>query len=174
MATQDPTTNYSWNLPDVGGDSGTWGTLLNAILGDDVTGVDAVLSAVSTVADAALARTGGTMTGQINATTQSWATSGEGNISGTHTLDADVSNAFTATVNGAITSLGLSTTSAAAVYVTLRLTNGGNFSVSWAANIKWPGGTAPTLTTSGTDILTFYSDDTGTNWWGALAMADLS
>jgi hypothetical protein len=174
MATQDPTTNYSWNLPDDGGDSGTWGTLLNAIIGDDSTGIDAVVKDVSDVADAALPKAGGQMTGQIDATTTAFGLNALGNISGTQTLDADVNNAFEATVTGTITLLDLSTTSTGAVYVTLRLQNGGAYDITWASDINWPGGTAPTLTSSGTDILTFYTDDSGTRWWGALAMSDLS
>lgn len=173
MATNDPTTNYGWNLPDVGADSGVWGTLLNSIIGDDVTGIDAVVKAISTVADAALPKAGGTMTGQINATTQAWGTSNEGNISGVVSFDVDTSNAFIATVTATVSSLTLTTTSTGAVFATLRITNGGSL-VTWASNIKWPGGTAPSLTASGTDILTFYTDDSGTNWYGALAMADLS
>ena len=43
MATQDPTTNYGWDLPTVGGDTGAWGTKLNSIIGDDATGIDAVI-----------------------------------------------------------------------------------------------------------------------------------
>lgn len=56
MAVQDPTTNYGWNLPNDGGDSGNWGSMLRTILGDDSTGIDAKLKAVSDVADAANAR----------------------------------------------------------------------------------------------------------------------
>ena len=40
--------------------------------------------------------------------------------------------------------------------------------------VKWPGGTGPTLTASGTDILTFTTFDGGTQWYGfaaGLAMA---
>lgn len=68
MATQDPTVNYAWNLPLVGGDVGAWGAMLNAILGDDATGVDAIVKGVSNVANAALPKAGGTMTGNLLAT----------------------------------------------------------------------------------------------------------
>ena len=39
-------------------------------------------------------------------------------------------------------------------------------------SVKWPGGVAPTITTTATtgrDILTFVSD--GTNWYGTYAQA---
>jgi hypothetical protein len=32
--------------------------------------------------------------------------------------------------------------------------------------VKWPGGTAPTLTSSGVDMLTFTTYDGGTTWFG--------
>ncbi len=35
--------------------------------------------------------------------------------------------------------------------------------------VKWPGGTAPTVTASGTDILTFTTFDGGTQWYGFAA-----
>lgn len=66
MAIQNPTTNYSWTLPTVGASVGTWGTLLNTIFGDDGAGsLDSIIKAVSDVADAALPKAGGTMTGAL-------------------------------------------------------------------------------------------------------------
>tara|TARA_R110002110_G_scaffold348318_2_gene558508 strand:- start:276 stop:1124 length:849 start_codon:yes stop_codon:yes gene_type:complete len=35
--------------------------------------------------------------------------------------------------------------------------------------VKWPGGTAPTVTASGTDIITFTTFDGGTQWYGFAA-----
>src|SRR5690606_28486774 len=43
MATQNPTSNYNWTLPTVGGSADAWGTILNAIIADDVTGINAVV-----------------------------------------------------------------------------------------------------------------------------------
>ena len=66
--------------------------------------------------------------------------------------------------------------------LTLIITNGGLATVSWVSGahggggnaIKWAGGSAPSLTSSGTDILTFTTFDGGTQWYGfpsGLAMA---
>ena len=55
---------------------------------------------------------------------------------------------------------------------TLELTNGGSQTQTWPASVKWDGGTAPTLTAAGLDILTFYTRDGGTTWRGFLAAAD--
>ena len=49
----------------------------------------------------------------------------------------------------------------------LEITNGGSSTVTWPAAVKWTGGTAPTLTTSGVDVLVFTTDDTGTTIRGA-------
>jgi len=49
----------------------------------------------------------------------------------------------------------------------LKIVNGGLATLTWASesgSIFWPGGTAPDLTASGTDIVSFYFD--GTNWYG--------
>ena len=55
---------------------------------------------------------------------------------------------------------------------TLELTNGGSQTQTWPAAVKWDGGTAPTLTAAGLDILTFYTRDGGTTWRGFLAAKD--
>ena len=38
--------------------------------------------------------------------------------------------------------------------------------------VKWPGGTAPSYTASGVDIITFTTFDGGTNWYGFAAGID--
>tara|TARA_R100000152_G_C6774607_1_gene202490 strand:+ start:766 stop:2160 length:1395 start_codon:yes stop_codon:yes gene_type:complete len=66
--------------------------------------------------------------------------------------------------------------------LTIILTNGGAGTITFKAgahdgggnSAKWAGGTAPTLTTSGVDVLTFTTFDGGTNYYGfaaGLAMA---
>jgi len=53
----------------------------------------------------------------------------------------------------------------------LELTNGGSQTVNWPAAVDWAGGAAPTLTTSGVDILSFTTFDQGTTWYGAVFSA---
>ena len=66
--------------------------------------------------------------------------------------------------------------------LTLIITNGGLATATWLSGahggggnaIQWAGGTAPTLTNSGTDILVFTTMNGGTNWYGfsaAIALA---
>jgi hypothetical protein len=48
----------------------------------------------------------------------------------------------------------------------LILTNGGSQTVNFPSSVDWEGGTAPTLTASGVDILVFLTVDAGTIWHG--------
>jgi hypothetical protein len=50
--------------------------------------------------------------------------------------------------------------------IVLELTNGGDHTITWWSGITWAGGSAPTLTSSGTDIIGFYSYTGGTTWRG--------
>lgn len=48
----------------------------------------------------------------------------------------------------------------------LYVTNGGAFTITWPTGTKWPGGTRPSLTVAGLDILRFSTLDGGTTWYG--------
>jgi len=53
------------------------------------------------------------------------------------------------------------------------LTNGGTVTDPWHASVKFAGGTTPTLTTSGIDILTFETIDAGANWYAVVDGLDM-
>lgn len=55
------TTNYGWTKPTVGADSDAWGGLINT----NLDGIDTTVKAVSVVANAAVPKAGGTMTGAL-------------------------------------------------------------------------------------------------------------
>ncbi len=55
----------------------------------------------------------------------------------------------------------------------LDLTNGGAFAITWWSGMKWAGGTAPTLTASGRDVLAFFTHDGGTTWNGLVLAKDI-
>jgi hypothetical protein len=59
------TTNYSWILPEIGSDTDAWGAHLNYNFGDATNGIDKVVKDISNVANAALPRAGGTVTGAV-------------------------------------------------------------------------------------------------------------
>lgn len=96
-----------------------------------------------------------------------------GSGSGTRDIDLSLGNFVSATVAGTTTwTFSNPLASPNACGFILELTNGGSATVNWPAAIRWPGGTAPTLTASGVDVLAFITDDGGTNWRGAVSMLD--
>ena len=56
---------------------------------------------------------------------------------------------------------------------TLIVTNGGSSTLTWPTAVDWAGGSAPSLTSSGIDILTFMTVDAGTIWYGFAAGLDM-
>ena len=94
---------------------------------------------------------------------------------GTQDFDIALGNVHTATVDTSTNTFTFSNPSATgkSCSFTLILTNGGSQTVNWPSAVDWAGGTAPTLTTSGVDILTFMTIDAGTIWYGFSAGADM-
>ena len=87
-------------------------------------------------------------------------------------IDCSAGNFFTKTASGALTWTFTNVPASRAFAVILELTNGGTGTQTWPAAVKWPGGTAPTLTASGVDVLGFITDDGGTTWRGVALMID--
>jgi len=87
-------------------------------------------------------------------------------------IDCSQGNYFTKTASGALTWTFSNVPASRAVLVILELTNGGTGTQTWPASVKWPGGTAPVLTVSGVDVITFLTDDSGTTWRGNPTMLD--
>lgn len=95
------------------------------------------------------------------------------NVSATTTLDLAAANYFEARVSGSTTFVfGNPPSSTVAGGLILELTNGGGYTITWPTAVKWPGGTAPTITTSGTDVFAFITDDNGAIWRGVQSMKD--
>jgi len=95
---------------------------------------------------------------------------------GTQDIDLTLGNVVTLTVDTSTNTFTFSNPSATgtACSFTAIITNGGSQTVNWPASVNWAGGTAPTLTAAGVDILTFTTVDGGTIWYGftaGLAMA---
>jgi len=77
-------------------------------------------------------------------------------------INLELGNVFSKTISGTTTFTFTNPPSAASGF-TLLLTNGGSSGVTWPTT-KWPAATAPTLTASGLDLLTFVWD--GSAWHG--------
>lgn len=164
------TTNFGWDKPTVGGDSGAWGTKLNTLADD----VDADLKTVKDTADAALPKTGGVMTGRVDVKTSTIARQDKGSISGAQSLDLAVAQYFSLQVGGALTlSIVNAASGTVAQGIVLRIVNGGAFAITWPASVKWPNGSAPAFTVAGTDVVVLLTDDNGTTWRAVIAMKDV-
>ena len=87
-------------------------------------------------------------------------------------VDCSLGNYFIKTASGALTWTVTNVPASRAYSFLLELTNGGTGTQTWFSGIKWPGGTAPTLTTAGVDVLGFITDDGGTTWRGVQLMKD--
>ena len=94
---------------------------------------------------------------------------------GTQDIDLTLGNSVTATIDAATTfTFSNPTAGDEGCGFTLVLTNGAAYTVTWPAGsiLHWAGGTAPTLTASGVDILTFWTINGGTLWHGFAASID--
>ena len=92
-----------------------------------------------------------------------------------HAVDLSLGNVQTYTLSGNQTlTFTNPPASGSAGSFTLIVTNGGSATLTWPTSVDWAGGTAPTLTSSGVDVLTFLTVDGGSIWYGfaaGLAMA---
>lgn len=166
----DPTTNYGWDVPNVGGDTGAWGSILTALFDS----IDATVKSVSDAAAAALAKAGGVMTGRLDAKTATMARVDKGAISGAQAFDIAAGQYFTFTVAGALTPSFTNPPAGQFAYgVILRITNGGAAVITWPASVKWPSGSAPILTAAGVDIIVLLTDDDGATWRGMVVAKDV-
>lgn len=90
--------------------------------------------------------------------------------SGTLALDCSAGNVFAVSLNANITTLSFSNvpSTGTAYGLTLALTADGTArTITWGSAVKWPGGTAPTLTSTNGKVDTFilYTHDGGTTWY---------
>ncbi len=161
------TTNYSWTTPTVGGSTGTWGTILNDLFDD----MDSQIYTNQTTADAALPKAGGLMTGELQTLTQVFTLVDASDFSSA--LDLDAGNFFYGTCTGSQAVSFSNVPGSYSVFIVIEITNGG-LGLTWPASVKWPGGSAPTLQSSGVDVVTMYTRDGGTTWRAVLGQADSS
>jgi hypothetical protein len=152
-----------------------------------VNAVSAAVSAVLVSVGQRVLKAGDTMSGELNMADnlvtrpkfKDYALQAvlKGNVSATTTLDLLDANYFQVTAAGSTTFVFAnppvsSANGPAAGGFILELANGGAATVTWPTATKWPSATAPTLTSSGTDILVFVTDDGGTTWRGVQSIKD--
>ena len=93
---------------------------------------------------------------------------------GTQDIDLTLGNSITATVDTSTNTFTFSNPTASTNFCAfiLFLTNGGSQTVNWPGTVDWAGGTVPTLTTAGIDVLTFFTVNGGSLWHGVLVSGD--
>lgn len=89
-------------------------------------------------------------------------------------VDLATGNFFTKTFSAGAVSLTVSNVPSSGKTGTfiLETTNAGLATITWPTGTKWQAGAAPTLTSSGVDILGFYTHDAGTTWRGLVLAKD--
>lgn len=165
------TTNYGWTKPTVGGDNGAWGTILNSLFD----AVDSALKTVENLANAALPKSGGTMSGGIVVKVAVSARLDLGAVSGAVNLDVNAFQHYTGTIAGATTFSFINTVGGAVSQgISLLLTNPGAFAITWPASVRWNNGVVPTLSVAGKDRIVFITDDAGATWHGVVVGQNIS
>jgi hypothetical protein len=174
------TTTADAALPKAGGAMTGAITTNSTFDGVDIATRDAILTSTTTTAGAALPKAGGTLSGTVDAADQILQRPVMKDYAETkvamaaHAVDLSLGNVQTYTLSGAqtLTFTNPPATGSAGSF-TLIVTNGASATLTWPTSVDWAGGTAPTLTASGIDILTFTTIDGGTIWYGFLAGADM-
>lgn len=98
--------------------------------------------------------------------------------SGSLTLNLETSNVFLVSLNANITTITISNVNSASGtsqgFTLIFTADGTARTVSWPASVKWPGGTAPSQTSTNgkKDVLHFVTTDNGTTWLGFVAGKD--
>lgn len=87
------------------------------------------------------------------------------NSNTTFTQDVSKCQYFKITISSACT-LAFTFNSTAVQSAIVQLVNGGSQTITWTS-VKWPGGAAPTFTSSGTDMVVIWQNGDG-NIYGAL------
>ena len=145
------------------------------------------ITATVAVANAALPKAGGTMSGAIQMADQIVQrpeimdyseTYNASSGSGTVTLDLTIGNVFQHTASGGNVTFTFSNPPASGTSgaFTLKwIQDSSDRTATWPTEVDWAGATAPTLTSGSAkvDIFTFFTVDGGTTWYGFIAGQDM-
>ena len=170
----DPTTNYGWDLPDVGADQDAWGDVNNTVLQQiddqiklrddeitvnegDIATAEAAIIATAAVADAALPVAGGIMSGRIDVKGATEQTDTIAAAGATETLDFSSASWHKITLTENMSDLSFSNIPnvAGSVFVGVIEVISAGFSIVWTNVDEWAGGVAPTLTAK--DVIVIYA-----------------
>ena len=187
MATNDPTTNYEFELPDVGADAGAWGTALNRIFGAEAGdgnigaggGIDALLKTGFDGIAAAMPLGGGVFTGDVEYAAGARLIEDDA-VMGALEVDWALGNFFSKQLaNGPQTFTFANYPDSGKVqFITIYLKQGaaGTSTITWPAAVDWQDGEPPTLSNDalGVDVIVFFTRDGGSNVIGAHSISEPS
>ena len=150
------TTNYSFNLPAIGGDADAWGTKLN----NNWTSLDSILYAGGGGGGTVLnldnySADGLTLTGVVSIDVDGSITEEVHSAGATGTIDLDPDNGTIQTVDmtGDVTFTSSLTTGQ---FVTVRITSVGSNSVTWPT-MEWMFGQSPSLNATATNWVQIWN-----------------
>jgi len=87
------------------------------------------------------------------------------------TVSCSTGNYFTDSITSNITYTFSSPPSGFYV-MTMRLYDGGDYTVTFPSSVKWADDTPPELASNSYDVLTFYTDNSGSTWYGMLSIGN--
>jgi hypothetical protein len=93
---------------------------------------------------------------------------------GSATFDLSTANNFRRQFNGSATITFSNPPASNAFGFTMTTINAGAYVITWPASVDWVGGVAPVLTSAGTDVLTFFTFNGGTTYYGFVVGKNLS
>ena len=86
------------------------------------------------------------------------------------TLDTSLGNVFNLTMQSDITSLTISNVPSDGSTITLIVDNtAGNYDITWPSSVQWSGGSQPSLTSNGTDVITLITPNGGTVYYAFIS-----
>jgi hypothetical protein len=110
-----------------------------------------------------------TFTGLVNLRAYNETVSNPAISAGTLTLDLATATIFNVAINATVTSVTISSANTIAAgnqgtgFIIIANGTGTSYAIAWPNSIRWPGNTAPTITSTAgkRDVLTFFSTDQG-------------
>lgn len=133
---------------------------------DGVTPTELAAELAALAGGALLPRAGGSLTGRVRFAASTEAVQALGAVSGAVELDLSAASCFSLTAAGNITISFSNAQAGAHNWLTLYITNGGAYTITWPGSVSWHVATAPALQAAGLDVLGFMSVDGGTLWRG--------
>jgi hypothetical protein len=90
------------------------------------------------------------------------------------TIDLSLANNFRRQFTGTSAILFTNPPSSNAFGFTFTMVNAGGYSITWPASVDWVNGSAPILTSIGTDVLSFFTFNNGTTYYGFVVGKNMS